>query len=395
MKLSKPVYIVSAKRTPIGSFLGSLSSFSAPKLGSMAIEGALKDAGVAPEKVESVFMGNVLTGGVGQAPARQAALGAGIPNSVPCVTLNKVCGSGLESIIQGIRQILLGEKELVVAGGQESMSQAPHLLPRLRTGLRLGDGALVDSMINDGLWDPYKNIHMGSCAELCAKEKSFSREQQDAYSIESFKRAQKSVSEKLFASEMTSVSVKDRKGNVTEIADDEGPFKAKFDKIPGLKPVFEKDGTITAANASTINDGASAMVLASEEMVNTLKLTPLAKIEGYSSHAHAPEWFTTAPVTAMENLLKDLSWEVPSVDAWEVNEAFAVVTLAAMKDLGLSHEKTNIRGGAIALGHPIGASGNRIVTTLAHLLKQTGKKRGVAGICIGGGEALSLGIETL
>ena len=389
----KTVYIVGVARTAHGSFQGSLSSLTAPKLGAIVIEAALKRAGVSADQVSEVIMGNVLTAGEGQAPARQAAIFAGISKSTPAVTINKVCGSGMKAVMMCAQSILLGDSDIVVAGGMESMSNAPYLMQGARSGFRMGHQQMIDSMVNDGLWDPYNNQHMGNCAELCAKEKQFTREAQDAYAIESFKRAQAAQKEGKFAFEITPVEVAGRKGDVTRVTDDEGPAKVQFDKIPGLKPAFDKAGTVTAANASTINDGASALVLASEEKVKELGLKPLAKIVSYAGHAQEPVWFTTAPATAMKNALKKANWEEGSVDLFEVNEAFAVVSMAAQKELNIPSEKLNVWGGAISIGHPIGSSGARILITLVSALKDKKLKRGIAGICIGGGEATAVCVE--
>lgn len=387
------VYIVGYARTPIGSFMGSLSTIPAPRLGAVAIEGALKRAGVAKDQVSEVIMGNVLTAGEGQAPARQAMIYAGIPNTVPAMTINKVCGSGMKAVMLGAQSIMTGDSEIVVAGGMENMSLTPHLVSGARTGFRMGNQQMIDSMVNDGLWDPYNNQHMGNCAELCAKEKSFSRKMQDDYSIESFKRSNDAQKKGLFKDEIVAVAVPGKKGEVNNIETDEGPSKVNFDKIPELKPVFDKAGTVTAANASTINDGAAAVILASGEKVKELGLKPIAKIVSYAGNAQEPQWFTTAPAEAMKRALKKASWDVGSVDLVEVNEAFAVVALAAMTDLKIPHEKFNVRGGAISLGHPIGSSGARILVTLMSALNERGKKRGLAGICIGGGEATAITLE--
>ncbi len=389
------VYIVGMARTPIGAFQGALSSFSAPRLGSIAIEAALKRASVDPKDVSEVIMGEVLTAGVGQAPARQASIYSGIPDTVPCLTVNKVCGSGMKAVMLGMQSIQLGESSIVVAGGMESMSQAPYLIPKARSGLRMGNQALIDSMIHDGLWDPYHNQHMGNCGDLCAKEMNFTREAQDAFAIESFKRAQAAQKKGHFESEITPVTVKDRKGNESQVVEDEGPAKVKFDKIPNLKPAFGKEGTVTAANASSINDGAAVMILAGEKAVKEKGLKPLAKLRGTGQNAHQPEWFTTAPAKAMQRAIEKSQWQLKDVDLFEVNEAFAVVTMAAQKELQLSADQVNCLGGAIALGHPIGASGARIVMTLVNALRIKGLKRGCAGICIGGGEATSICVETV
>jgi acetyl-CoA C-acetyltransferase len=393
MTLPAPVYIISAARTPIGAFLGSLSPVSAPRLGAAAIEAAMARAKVAPEQVGEVFMGNVLTAGVGQAPARQAAIYAKLPNTVPATTVGKVCGSGLQAIIFGAKTVALGDAEMVVAGGMESMSNVPYYMQAARSGARMGNTTLVDGMIHDGLWDPYGNVHMGTCGELCAREHHFSREAQDEFAKESFRRALAAQREGMFAAEITAVSVPQKKGDALLVKDDEGPPAGKPEKFAGLKPAFQKDGTITAANASSINDGASALLLASEKAVKEHKLDPIARIVGYGGAAKAPEWFTTAPADAIKSTLARLSLTTDQIDLWEINEAFAVVTMAVSKLSGLDPQKVNVRGGAVALGHPIGASGARIVTTLVHAMKDRHAKRGLATLCIGGGEALALVVE--
>ncbi len=383
------VYILSGARTPNGSFMGSLSSVAAPKLGAVAIEAALKKAEIAPSKVDEVFMGNVVTAGVGQAPARQAAIYAGLPDSTPCTTINKVCGSGLKTIITAAQTIAAGDNKLVVAGGMENMSLAPHLLPNSRGGFKFGDTTLKDAMTFDGLTDAYANVPMGICAEEAAK-KYTNREEQDAFAIESFKRAQAAQKDGIFNSEIAAVTIKGPKGD-TVVSIDEGPGKANFEKMPSLKPAFDKNGTITAANASTINDGAAAVVLGGEEYKSQAKF----KIVSYASHAQNPTWFTTAPVEAMNKALVKANLKLEQIDLFEINEAFAVVALAAMKELKLDHNKVNIYGGGVSLGHPIGASGTRIVVTLMNAMENTKAKYGMAAICIGGGEALSLIIERL
>ncbi|MGH9316565.1 MAG: thiolase family protein [Thermoanaerobaculia bacterium] len=389
----KEIVILSAARTPVGSFLGRLSPLSAPALGSLAIRGALARAGVPPEEVEQVIMGNVLQAGQGQAPARQASLGAGIPNSVPCVTVHKVCGSGMRAVMDATNAILAGEYELAVAGGMESMSNAPYLLERARSGYRMGNAALVDSMIKDGLWDPYKDIHMGSCAEMCAAKYKFTREEQDAFARESYRRAQSASETCLFAEEIVAVDVPRKKGDAERVETDEEPFAAPLDKMAGLKPAFQKDGTVTAANASKINDGAAALVVASADRAQARRSRPIARIIASAGVAQAPEWFTTAPVGAIRKLFEKTGLSVSDIDLFEINEAFAVVALAAIRELGLDPGRVNVRGGAVALGHPIGASGARILTTLIHALRKEGKKRGVAAICIGGGEATAMLVE--
>lgn len=385
------VVILGYARTPFGAFQGALAALSAPKLGAHAIRAALARAGVKPTDVSEVFMGNVLSAGVGQAPARQAALGAGLPESVPCTTVNKVCGSGMKALMLGAQAIRLGEADVVVAGGMESMTQTPYLLPNARAGLRMGNAPFLDAMIHDGLWDPYKNQHMGNCGELCAREKQFTREDQDTFAIGSFKRANENAAK--LEQEIAPIDIPAGKGETVAMKLDEGPAKAKYDKIPTLKPVFDKAGTITAANASTINDGAAALVLASRKWAESHGLNILGRLVATGQNAQAPEWFTTAPAEAMRRAMSKAGWEVGSVDLWEVNEAFAVVALAAERELKIPRDRLNIWGGAISIGHPIGASGARIVGTLIQQLRDTGKKRGVAGICIGGGEATAVCVE--
>jgi acetyl-CoA C-acetyltransferase len=390
----KNLVVLSAARTPIGSFLGKLSSLPAPALGSVAIRAALARAGVDPKEVEQVIMGNVLQAGIGQAPARQASLKAGIPDSVPCITVHKVCGSGMRAVMDAGNAIQAGEYEVAVAGGMESMSNAPYLLEKGRTGLRMGDGTLVDSMIKDGLWDPYKDTHMGNCAELCVSKYSFTREEQDAFALESYQRAQNASKTCLFAEEIAAVEVPQKKGDAVKIESDEEPFAAPLEKMPTLKPAFTKDGSVTAANSSKINDGAAALVVTSEEKAKAKGWKPVARIIASTGVAQAPEWFTTAPVAAIQRLLDKTGLSVADIDYFEINEAFAAVAMAAIRELSLPREKVNPRGGAVALGHPIGASGARILTTLIHALRKDGKKRGVAAICIGGGEATAMLVET-
>ncbi|HVQ54112.1 MAG TPA: acetyl-CoA C-acetyltransferase [Thermoanaerobaculia bacterium] len=391
----KNLVILSAARTPVGSFLGKLSSLPAPALGSVAIKAALARAGVAPGEVEQVVFGNVLQAGLGQAPARQASLGAGVPNTVPCVTVHKVCGSGMRAVMDVGNAIQAGEYEVAVAGGMESMSNAPYLLEKGRTGLRMGNGTLVDSMIKDGLWDPYKDTHMGNCAELCVGKYHFTREEQDAFSLESYRRAQNASKTGLFADEIAPVEVAQKKGDPLKIDADEEPFAAPLEKMPTLKPAFQKDGTVTAANSSKINDGAAALVVTSEEKAKAKGWKPIARIVAYTSVAQAPEWFTTAPIGAIQKLLGMTGLSIKDIDLFEINEAFAAVAMAAIKELALDPAKVNVRGGAVALGHPIGASGARILTTLIHALRKEGRKRGIAAICIGGGEASAMLVETV
>jgi len=386
------VVIASAVRTPFGSFQGALAPLKASQLGAAVVREAVLRAGLEPEAVGHVYMGNVLPAGMGQAPARQAARYAGLPDGVPAVTVSKVCGSGLEAIIQAFRTVALGDAEIVVAGGMESMSNAPYLLPGARSGLRLGNAEVVDHLVHDGLWDAYGDKHMGSCAELCAARYSFSREAQDAFAAESYRRAQHATEQGLFEGEIVALEVPGRKGSVT-VSQDEEPQRVDFDKLPNLRPVFDEGGTITAANASTINDGAAAVVVCSEETAHARGLPVLAVIDGYAGFATEPEWFTVAPVGAMRQLFGKLGAEAHDFDLFEINEAFAVVTMAATEELGLPPERVNVHGGAVALGHPIGASGARLVVTLLHALKQRGKKRGMASICIGGGEALALAVS--
>jgi acetyl-CoA C-acetyltransferase len=388
-----PVFIVSAARTPIGAFLGTLSSVTAPQLGATAIQGALARAKVAPDAIEEVFMGNVLSAGIGQAPARQAMKFAGIPDKVPATTIGKVCGSGLQAVVFGAKTIALGDADLVVAGGMESMSNVPYYATGARSGLRMGNGVLTDGMITDGLWDPYSNQHMGSCGDLCAKEYKFTREQQDEYAKESFRRALAAQKEGMFDAEIEAVKVPQKKGDPTIVKLDEGPAKGDPSKFGALRPAFSKDGTITAANASSINDGASALVLASEKAVKQHNLTPLARITGYANAAQSPEWFTTAPAKAIDAVNARLGLKVDQIDLFEINEAFAVVSMVCAKLCNIDLQKVNVRGGAVALGHPIGASGARVLTTLVHAMKDRNAKRGLATLCIGGGEAVALVVE--
>jgi acetyl-CoA C-acetyltransferase len=393
MTARPPVYIVSAARTPIGSFLGTLSSVRASELGAVAIRGALARAKLGPELVEQVFMGNVLSAGVGQAPARQAAIFGGIPNTVPATTVSKVCGSGMEAVIFAAKTIAVGDADVVVAGGMESMSNAPYYLDRARTGYRMGDAKLVDGMILDGLWDPYGNVHMGSCGDRCASEYKVTRAEQDDFAKESFRRALAAQKEGFFDAEIEPVPVPQKKGDAVVIKVDEGPGKGDPSKFAALKPAFSKDGTITAANASTLNDGASALVLVSEKALKSHSLVPLARIVGYGGAAQAPEWFTTAPAKAIDAALSRVGLTKGDIDLYEINEAFAVVTMVCARLSGLDPERVNVEGGAVALGHPIGASGARILTTLLHAMQRRGDKRGLATLCIGGGEALAVVVE--
>jgi acetyl-CoA C-acetyltransferase len=384
------VYILGGARTALGSFMGGLSQVPAPKLGAVAIEGAVEKAKLAKDKVDEVFMGNVVTAGVGQAPARQAMLAAGLPDNIPATTVGKVCGSGLQAIILGARSILTGDNQVVVAGGMENMSLAPHILLGARNGFKFGPTEMKDSMQWDGLWDVYTNRAMGNCAEECTKKFNMTREEQDAFAMESFKRAQAAQKDGVFKDEIKAVKIPGKKGDV-DFAEDEGPGKANFEKMPSLRPAFEKEGTITAANASTINDGAAAVVLAGEAFAKDAEF----KILAYAGNAHHPTWFTTAPVEAIKKALKKANLNINQVDLFEINEAFAAVTMAAMKECEIPHDKVNVFGGAVSLGHPIGASGARIVVTLMNAMKRRQAKYGCAAICIGGGEALALIIERL
>ncbi|NRF39453.1 acetyl-CoA C-acyltransferase [Pedobacter foliorum] len=390
----REVVIVSAIRTPIGSFGGALSSFSATQLGALAIKAAVEKAGLKPSDIQEVYMGNVLSANIGQAPATQAAKFAGLPD-LPATTINKVCASGTKAIMLAAQSIALGEIDIIVAGGMESMSNVPYYLDKARTGYRLGHGQITDGLLKDGLWDVYNDYHMGSAAELCASECGISREDQDAFAITSYKRAQSAQTEGKFDSEIIPVEIKDRKGEITLVSKDEEPFAVKFDKIPGLKPVFKKDGTVTAANASTLNDGAAALVLMSADKAKELGLKPLAKILAYADAQQAPEWFTTAPSKAIPLALKRAGKSIADVDYFEINEAFSVVSLANNKELGLAADKVNVNGGAVSLGHPLGASGARIVVTLLSVLAQNNGKIGVAGICNGGGGASAIVLENI
>jgi acetyl-CoA C-acetyltransferase len=393
--MSDPVVIVSAARTPMGGFQGDFAAVSGPQLGSVAIKAAVERAGLKPEQIGEVLMGNVLSAGVGQAPARQAALGAGLPLATPCTTISKVCGSGMKATMLAHDMLLAGSAEVIVAGGMESMTNAPYLLPKARSGMRLGHAQALDHMFFDGLEDAYqKGRLMGTFAEETAEKYGFTRVAQDEFAIQSTTRAQKAINDGSFKSEIAAVTIPGKKGDVV-VDRDEQPLKAQIDKIPGLKPAFKKDGTVTAANSSSISDGAAALVLMRESMAKKLGLTPLARIVGHAGHAHEPNWFTTAPVGAMQKLMAKTGWSVGQVDLFEINEAFAVVTMAAMHDLKLPHDKVNVHGGACALGHPIGASGARIVVTLLAALKKYGGKRGIASLCIGGGEATALAVELL
>jgi acetyl-CoA C-acetyltransferase len=388
------VIILSAVRTAIGAFLGSFKDTAAPRLGAAVIAEAVKRAGVPTDRVDEVLMGCVLPAGLGQAPARQAAIFAGLAQSTRCTTINRVCGSGLKAVMLGSQMIQTGDAEIVVSGGMENMSRAPYLLDKAREGYRLGPGKLIDSMIHDGLWDAYGDKHMGDCAELCAKERKFPRAEQDRYALQSYRRALAAIAAGSFRPEIVGVEV--TVGKEKKLFDtDEEPGKAKLDKFGELKPAFQKDGTVTAGNASSLSDGAAALVLTSRRMADTLGVKPIARVIAQASHAQAPEWFTTAPVGAIQKVLKKAGMKADAIDRWEINEAFSVVALACIGELGLSEDKVNTRGGAVALGHPIGASGARVLTTLAHTLKQDGKRFGIATLCIGGGEASAVLIEAL
>jgi len=387
------VYILGGARTAIGSFQGGFSTVPASRLGACAIKSALERSGVKGELVDEVLMGSVLLGGQGQAPARQACIYAGLPNSVPCVTLAKVCGSGLRTVMMAASQVKAGDSGVVVAGGMENMTLTPFALPKARGGYRMGNGEIVDLMVNDGLWDVYNNFHMGIAAEKCAAEMGFTRKEQDDFAIQSYTKAMNSIKTGLFKREIVPVEIAGKGGKVDLLDQDEEPFKSNLDKIPSLRPAFKKDGTVTAANASSINDGAAAVVVASEEKVKELGLNPKFRIVGYAGHAQAPEWFTTAPAYAMQKAWAKTGLTAADIDVYEVNEAFAVVSLAVNRLCELDPGKVNVRGGAVALGHPIGASGARILVTLMHEMEDAGLRRGLASLCIGGGEAAAMIIE--
>jgi len=389
----REVVIVGAARTAIGSFMGSLSSVPAPRLGAVAIKEALARAGVSGDKVEELFMGCVLTGGIGQAPARQAAIFAGLPESVPCMTLNKVCGSGLKSVMLAAQTIAIGDADCIVAGGMESMSLAPYMLEKARTGFRMGHGKVTDMMVNDGLWDPYNNFHMGMAAEMCAKEHQITREMQDEFATGSYNKAQAAINDGKFKEEIVAVPVPQRKGDPVMVDTDEEPGRGKVEKFPKLRPAFDKAGTVTAANASSINDGAAAVVLMSAEAAKEAGIEPLARVVASSQHAQEPAWFTTAPAYAIEKLFNKTGKGKDDVDVFEINEAFSVVSLVVNRILGLDASKVNLNGGAVSLGHPIGASGTRVLVTLLYNMKNTGAERGVASLCIGGGEAVAMMVE--
>ena len=391
---SDAIVIVAAKRTPVGAFQGALSGARAPELGATAIKAAVAESGVDSGDIDRVLMGCVLSAGLGQAPARQAALGAGLPDGVPCTTVNKMCGSGMESIVLGHDMIRAGSAAIVVAGGLESMSNAPYLLAKARGGFRMGHQEALDHMVYDGLQDPYEGQMMGQFAQVTADKYGFTREQMDAYAVESVKRAQNAITAGAFADEIAPVTISSRRGDVT-VTDDETPGTVSIDKIPTLRPAFAKDGTVTAATSSSISDGAAAVVLMTAAEAKKRGLTPIAKIIAHSAFAHEPAWFTTAPVYALKLLHEKLGWTPDDVDLYEINEAFAVVTMAAMADVGIEHAKVNVNGGACALGHPIGATGGRISVTLLHALRARGLRRGIATQCIGGGEATAIAVEMI
>lgn len=390
----KEIVILGGARTPIGSFQGALSSLSAPKLGAVAIKCALETSRVQSDAIQNVLMGNVLQGGVGQAPARQAAIAAGIPVGAGAVTVNKVCGSGLQAVMFAANDIRAGDYDIAVAGGMESMSNAPYILPQARSGFRMGNGKIIDMMIHDGLWDPYGDKHMGNCAESCVAHYNFTREEQDEFARESYRRAQAAVQEGRFKSEIAVVEIEGKKGK-SVVVDDEEVFAAPLEKMASLRPAFQKDGSVTAANASKISDGAAALVVASADYASSKGLEPLARIVAQSTHSQEPEWFTTAPAGAISKVLERAGLTVGDIDLFEVNEAFAAVALATMKDGNIAADRINVNGGAVALGHPIGASGARILVTLLHALKARNLKRGLASICNGGGEATAIVVELM
>ena len=392
--MSKPIAVLSAVRTPMGGMLGSLSTVPSPQLGGVAIAAAVERSGLGGEQIDEVLMGCVLQAGLKQAPARQAALAAGLDKSTPCTTVHKVCGSGMKTVMMACNSLRAGQSTAVVAGGMESMSLAPHLVPGARQGFRFGSGEFLDHMQYDGLQDAYNGGAMGNFAELCADKYGFTREMQDDYAIESLRRANQAIENGCFEAEIAPVTVSSRRGD-TVVSVDEQPGNARPDKIPQLRPAFKRDGTVTAANASSISDGAAALTLMMADEAEARGLSPIALIHGYDQAAHEPEWFTTAPVPAIQKTLHRVGWSVEDVDLWEVNEAFAVVAMAAMEELGIPHDKLNVHGGATALGHPIGTSGARIIVTLIHALKQRGLSKGIASLCIGGGEGTALAVELL
>lgn len=391
----KEAVIISAARTPVGVFNGSLANFTAPQLGGFAIKEAVKRAGIKPEEIDEVLMGNVLQGGIGQAPARQASIAAGIPNTVSATTINKVCGSGLKSAMLGQQAIKAGDADIIVAGGMESMTNAPYILKKARNGYRMGNGEIFDLMIHDGLWDPYGNKHMGNLGEECAREYKISRQQQDEFAKASYEKSLDAIKSGYFKEAIVPIEVKDRKGNITLIDTDEEPGKVNFEKAVTLKPVFEKEGTITAFNASSINDGAGAVVLMSKEKADSAGIKPMARIVAQATHSHAPEWFTTAPGYVIDKVCKKAGLTKDDIDLFEINEAFAVVSCAVNQIAGIDPAKVNLTGGAIALGHPIGASGARLLITLIYNLKRMNKKYGLVTLCNGGGEATAIIIERM
>ena len=391
----KESVIVAAKRTPIGSFQGQLSKFSSPDLAATLIRAIIKELGLKNNQIDEVILGNVLTAGLGQAPARQAAILAGCDQSIEALTINKMCGSGLKAVMLADQSIRCGDANAILSGGMESMSNSPYLLTKARSGLKLGHGKVIDSVINDGLWDAYNNMHMGNCAELLVSERNYGREEQDDYATRSYTKSLKAQSEGIFESEIIPMIKKDKKNNIIEIAEDEEPKKVIFDKINKLKPVFDIDGTITAANASTLNDGASVLLVMSQTRAKELGLNPLAKIISHASYAHDPKWFTTAPSQVIKKVLKKSSMDKKDVGLWEINEAFSIVAMAAIDDFNLDAEKVNIYGGAVALGHPIGASGARILTTLLNGMNKRNIDVGLATLCIGGGEASAIIVEKI
>jgi acetyl-CoA C-acetyltransferase len=391
--MSREVFILSYARTPIGAFQGALKDVTAPKLGAIAIKGALDKSGLNPNEVNEVIMGNVLSAGVGQAPARQASIYAGLPKNVECLTINKMCGSGLKAIMLGSQAIASGDADIIIAGGMESMSNAPYYLPKGRSGMRLGHGQVLDGIIHDGLWDVYNDQHMGNCAEMCADKYKFSREEQDQFAKESYKRSLNAIEHGLFKNEIVPVEIPQRKGDSIIVDTDEEPGRGMPEKFPKLRPAFQKDGTVTAANASSINDGSAVCILISGEKAKELGLNPEFKIIGHGSSAQAPEWFTTAPAQAMKKVSKKTGVSMNNIDLFEINEAFSVVTMAAVKEFNLDSNKVNINGGAVSLGHPIGASGARILITLMNAMSSKNVKTGMASICIGGGEASAMIVE--
>ncbi len=392
-KMHRESVIIAAKRSPIGSFQGQFSTLSASDLASFVIKDILNNLAISPEQINEVILGNVLSAGQGQSPARQATIKGGCPNSVESLTINKMCGSGLKSVMLGDQAIKSGDADIILAGGMESMSNAPYLLNNMRLGQKLGHNKIIDSMIHDGLWDAYTNQHMGNCAEMLAQERSYGREAQDDFAIESYNRAINAIENNIFSSEIVPIKINQKRGTSFICSTDEEPGRVNFDKIPNLKPVFSNDGTITAANASKLNDGAAVLMITSDKKAEELGLKPLARIVGHCSVAHEPEWFTTAPGKAIYKVLEKTGMEISNIDLWEINEAFSVVTMAAMEDLNIPHSKINLYGGAVALGHPIGASGARVLVTLLNGMKRTNSKFGLATLCIGGGEASAMIIE--